>query len=93
MHSIERSRKRYPLFLFLSAKIVLIIKHLTISMPSILYYLGPEHTWSHAAALRATRTVTAVEGATLLPLASADLLFKQIESEPNVAVIIPHLQP
>ncbi|MFT5193395.1 MAG: prephenate dehydratase [Cellvibrionaceae bacterium] len=58
-------------------------------MPSILYYLGPKHTWSHAAALRAKRLVPAVANTILKPLASADLLFRKIVTDSTAAVIIP----
>ena len=58
-------------------------------MISQLYYLGPPHTWSHAAALRARRTVEALTTAELIPLGSAKELFDQITADPNTAAIIP----
>ena len=54
-----------------------------------LYYLGPEHTWSHAAALQAKQMMPPLSETKLVPLKSADLLFERAVQEPQSAVIIP----
>lgn len=58
-------------------------------MPSTLFYLGPEHTWSHAAAVRAKQRLPSVADATLAPLPSADELFNQLTHRPDALAIIP----
>lgn len=58
-------------------------------MPSTLFYLGPEHTWSHAAALRAKRTIKTVANVCLEPLGSASELFEQVANNSDAAAIIP----
>ena len=58
-------------------------------MPSTLFYLGPELTWSHAAAQQAKQFLPEVANATLAPLPSADELFNTLGREPDAAAIIP----
>ncbi len=54
-----------------------------------LYYLGPKHTWSHAAAMRAQRTIPALKSCELIPLASAEALFEQMSTNADCYSIIP----
>ena len=58
-------------------------------MISHLLYLGPEHTWSHAAALRAKRLIAELIDAELVPVESATAMFNQLIDDESAAATVP----
>ncbi|MEM8858442.1 MAG: prephenate dehydratase domain-containing protein [Chloroflexota bacterium] len=58
-------------------------------MISHMLYLGPENTWSHAAALRAKRLLPDLAQAELEPIAASSMMFDKLREEKAIAAIVP----